>query len=509
MKDIHIGIEADRPGPEGKPASPKHRVTPIALWLIGALVALMAVLPAHAERRVALVIGNSNYKNTVELTNPSNDATDMAAALRSLGFEVIAGTNMDRRDTEDALQRFARLAHGADAALFFYAGHGMQFRGRNYLMPVDAKLQDEISPRYEMTSLDDVKEALQASAGVKIMILDACRDNPLAEHLSRSIASKTRDVPVVQGFTPFAPDDGMLVEYSTQPNQVAADGGSHNSPFTTALLAHVREPGLEVGTMFRRVGNDVYKATNGAQSPELSISLHADFYLNQSFEKIDLAPRSPELPSAPPATAAPVAVAPAPVWAPIKIASAPASASPEPAALTRSINIELRRIGCYSGAADADWTSAGVKRAVGDAIRYASLAELPASPSEEFLSFLKGQTSRLCPVVCSASEIERDGQCVLKTCRPDEVLGPKGECRSRPTVRLIPTPTLHREAPRPQVSRRPAVSSHDASKAEPTVPPAKKYDYSGPLPPTWVPGQQSITFPGQGGGSMYLGSEVR
>jgi hypothetical protein len=163
-----------------------------------------------------------------------------------------------------------------------HMGKAQLLEQRSDIALVITRLQDEISPRYEMTSIDDVREALQASAGVKIMILDACRDNPLAERLSRSIAAKTREIPVVQGFSPVAPDDGMLVEYSTQPNQVASDGTSRNSPFTTALLAHLKEPGLEIGTMFRHVGNHVYKATNGSQSPELSISLHSDYFLNQS-----------------------------------------------------------------------------------------------------------------------------------------------------------------------------------------------------------------------------------
>jgi len=454
-----------------------------ARLLVGIFLVVSVAFPAFAERRVALVIGNSGYKNTVELTNPSHDATDVAAALRTLGFEVVFGDNLDRHGTEDALQRFTRLARGADVALFFYAGHGMQFGGRNYLMPIDAQLQDEVSVRYEMTAMDDVREALQASPGVKIMILDACRNNPLAERLSRSIASKTRAIPVVQGFSPVAPDDGMLVEYSTQPNQVADDGTAHNSPFTAALLTHLKEPGLEIGTMFRRVGNDVYKATNGAQSPEMTVSLHSDFYLNpgQASPPIEpavaaIAPAKPAAApdAAPPAApSAPVSAAPpAPVWAPIKVANAPANEPPDSGKLTRSINLELRRIGCYSGDADADWMSAGVKGAVADVIRNASLAQPPATPSPEFLLFLKGQTDRLCPLNCSPREIARNGQCVAKTCGPGEAMNPKGECIVIPAAR--PQPLARREVVAPRRASQLAAPHRPAPKPEPAAEPEVK-----------------------------------
>jgi uncharacterized caspase-like protein len=251
------------------------------LLLIGVGV-IAQVSPCLADKRVALVIGNSKYKNTPSLVNPANDATDVAEALRAVGFQVTLRLDAEKRQMDQAVAQFAREASDSDAALFYYAGHGMQFEGRNYVMPVDAELQDEISLRYEMTSIDDVKAALERSNGVKIMVLDACRNNPLAAKLVRSISAVSRDIPNVQGYARPEKTRGMIVVYATQADDVANDGAGRNSPFSTAFLKEIKEPGVEIGTMFRRIGGDVYQATNGQQSPELSISLVPEYYLNQS-----------------------------------------------------------------------------------------------------------------------------------------------------------------------------------------------------------------------------------
>jgi uncharacterized caspase-like protein len=237
---------------------------------------------ALAEKRVALVIGNSKYRNTPALTNPVNDASDVAQALTAIGFQVTLKLDGEKRQMDQAIAQFARDANGADAALFYYAGHGMQFQGQNYVMPVDAELQDEISLRYEMTAIEDVKAALERSNGVKIMVLDSCRNNPLAARLVRSISANARDIPNVRGFARPEKTRGMIVVYATQADDVANDGAGRNSPFSAAFLKEIKEPGLEIGTMFRRIGSDVYQATNGQQSPELSISLLSEYYLNQA-----------------------------------------------------------------------------------------------------------------------------------------------------------------------------------------------------------------------------------
>jgi uncharacterized caspase-like protein len=238
--------------------------------------------PCLADKRVALVIGNGAYKNTAALSNPPNDAADVAEALKAIGFDVTLKVDVEKRQMDQAIAQFAREGRGADAVLFYYAGHGMQYGGRNYLMPVDAELQDEVSLRYEMVGFDDVKATMQLSPGIKIMVLDACRDNPLAERFVRSISLSTRDVPMSRGFAPPEKAQGMIVVFATQVDDVAQDGIGRNSPFSAAFLREIREPGLEVGSMFRRIGADVFAATNGRQSPELSISMVPEYYLNQS-----------------------------------------------------------------------------------------------------------------------------------------------------------------------------------------------------------------------------------
>jgi len=259
---------------------------PISSWVAALCCALLALLwtsAAWAERRVALVVGNSQYKNSnLVLFNPKNDAEDVAASLRSLGFEVILSIDASRRDFDLAMTQFARVATYADTALFYYAGHALQHQGQNYLMPTDAELQDEISLRYEMVSLDDVRAGLERAGGVKIMILDACRNNPMLDRLKRRMTGMTRDVTAVRGLARIAGAQGEVVAYATAADQVAADGSGRNSPFTAALLKRLAEAGLEIGTMFRRVAADVTEQTKGQQHPELLISLISEYYLNQN-----------------------------------------------------------------------------------------------------------------------------------------------------------------------------------------------------------------------------------
>jgi len=239
----------------------------------------MALAAAHAEQRVALVIGNAAYQSTAPLGNPINDAEDLAAALERVGFTVQLERDLTKRGMENALARFARLADGADAALFFYAGHGIQYRGTNYLMPVDARVEDEVSINYELLRIDDVVFSLERARGVKLLVLDACRNNPLLDRLLRR--TTTRDVPVSRGLARIDPARGMVIAFATQADQVAADGAGRNSPFTSALVKYIGEPGLEVGALFRRVAIEVDRATNGRQLPELSVSLRGEFFLNQ------------------------------------------------------------------------------------------------------------------------------------------------------------------------------------------------------------------------------------
>ena len=245
------------------------------------LCAGLLASPAVADKRVALVIGASEYRNTQKLANAVSDARDIGATLRSLGFEVIARDDPDKGSFTRALAEFARAATGADIALFFYAGHGMQYQGQNYLFPVDAELRDEISVQYELVAVDEVRRALERSAGVRILILDACRDNPLAAQYTRALATANRNVVVTRGLARVEQAHGSVVVFSTQANEVATDGAARNSPFTRALLDGLREPGMEIGAMLRKVSARVYTETAGKQIPEISMSLLTDVYLNR------------------------------------------------------------------------------------------------------------------------------------------------------------------------------------------------------------------------------------
>jgi len=256
----------------------------VAILLLCVVLTTLGATAATPERRVALVIGNSQYKMAnISLVNPRNDAQDVASVLRNLGFEVILATDSSKRDMDVALANFARTAVNADSALFYYAGHAMQYGGRNYLMPVDAELEDEISLRYNMIQIDDVRSALDRASGVKIMILDACRNNPLADRFMRNQVGQTRSVSMTRGLARIDKTQGMVVAYATAADDVALDGSSgRNSPFTTALLKRLQEPGLEIEMMFRRIAADVNAQTGGRQRPETYISLLSEYYLNQS-----------------------------------------------------------------------------------------------------------------------------------------------------------------------------------------------------------------------------------
>ena len=250
----------------------------VRLYIFACAILCVSTVGASANRRVALVIGNAAYEYTVQLGNPVNDAVAVASALKKDGFEVILAKNLTKRGMEKTVVRFARLAQDADAALFYYAGHGLQYQGVNYLVPTDARLEDEFSINFELTRAADVISALEGAHGIKILVLDACRNNPLAVHLMQQ--ASTRSLGAWRGLARIDAIHGMVIAYSAQPNQVAMDGGGRNSPFAQALLRYIDQPGLEIGAMFRRVTKDVNQATDGKQTPELSLSLLGDFYLN-------------------------------------------------------------------------------------------------------------------------------------------------------------------------------------------------------------------------------------
>ena len=256
------------------------------------VVALWAGLAsAAAEKRVALVIGNSDYRDVPVLANPRNDAEDVAAALKRLGFETTVGLDADRAGMEKAIETFATAVEDADVAVFYYAGHGMQHQGVNYLMPVDANLQSAAGLR-RLTKLNDIVADVKRARTLRIMILDACRDNPLVDVLENApaaVASRgTRSVGLAKlstrtagGGDPVAAAPargGDIIVYAAESGQTAADGVGRNSPFSAAFVRNVETEGQEVVALVRRVALSVQQETNGGQRPELSLAVPFEFY---------------------------------------------------------------------------------------------------------------------------------------------------------------------------------------------------------------------------------------
>jgi uncharacterized caspase-like protein len=270
-------------------------------WLFVAAVLLFGITtdPAIADNRVALVIGNGAYAHVPHLPNPSHDAEDVAAALKRTGFQTIVGIDLDQAGMQEAAIRFARAARTADVAMFYYSGHALQFAGVNYMVPIDAQLRDEADLR-RMTKVDEVVADLQQAKNLRILVLDSCRDNPLANELKRSIGI-TRSASIGRGLAKFDSPEGMIVAYATQVGRTAEDGDGRNSPYTAAFLRNV-EAKEEIGTIFRRISADVYQTTRQTQLPELSLSLIGEFYLNGKLQ-ITATPATPPAPADPCAAA--------------------------------------------------------------------------------------------------------------------------------------------------------------------------------------------------------------
>jgi hypothetical protein len=241
---------------------------------------LLTLAPASAAKRVALIVGNTRYTNIPVLTNPANDARDMADALKSLGFEVFLGLDLDKRAFDLKVRDFALALADADAAVFFYAGHGMQVAGQNYLIPVDAKIESERDLDFDVVRLDLVLKQMELDRDGKtsIVFLDACRDNPFTETLARSMGS--RGIAVSRGLAEVQTGVGTFIAFSTQPGNVAADGSGRNSPFAGALKRHIVDHGQNLTSLMIAVRKDVLAATKGKQVPWDHSALLADFYFD-------------------------------------------------------------------------------------------------------------------------------------------------------------------------------------------------------------------------------------
>lgn len=275
--------------------------------LAAGLVAGGVSTAAHAERRVALVIGNSTYVETGSLANPRNDAELMARTLESVGFEVTKLIDADQTAMKRAMLDFGRkLRDGAEASLFYYAGHGVQVNGENYLIPVDAAIRDEGEVDLQSINVNDFLGVMEnAPSKINIVILDACRNNPFA----RSFRSASRGLAMVD-----APS-GTYIAFATAPGQVAADGAEGNSPYTRALAAAMVEPGVKLEDTFKKARRIVIEATSEQQVPWETTSITGDFYFVPATTPSAAAlppptsAETPDVPSEAPAAEAPSAAA--------------------------------------------------------------------------------------------------------------------------------------------------------------------------------------------------------
>ncbi len=225
------------------------------------------------SKRIGLVIGNGAYVNAPALKNPPNDARDMAATLKALGFEVTSGINVSQRDMKRLIREFGQKLKAGGSGLFYYAGHGVQSRGRNYLFPVDADIQSEAEVEDSGVDLSLVLNLMdEAQNGLNLVILDACRNNPFA----RSFRSASEGLAQVDAPT------GTLIAYATAPGRVAADGTKQNGLYTSELLKAMQLPGLSALEVFMRVRAEVMKQTSNNQVPWEASSLVGAFYFNGS-----------------------------------------------------------------------------------------------------------------------------------------------------------------------------------------------------------------------------------
>ena len=267
----------------------------IAVMSVAAL--LVSANVAKADKRVAFVVGNGAYKNVAPLPNPAIDAKSMAKLLRNVGFDVVEGANLTRDKMTERLLEFGKKAEGADVALFFYAGHGIAINGINYLLPVDADLKSEMDVKLgSAINIDVTLDQTMADAKVKLVFLDACRDNPFAAKIKSN--SATRSVSVQSGLAEMKSGEGTLIAFATGPGQTALDGQEGtNSPFTRALMANIASPGVEIQQAMTKVRAQVNEETNKNQLPWGHTNLIGAVYLNPAPAAAGSAVAAPNVPA--------------------------------------------------------------------------------------------------------------------------------------------------------------------------------------------------------------------
>jgi uncharacterized caspase-like protein len=530
-----------------------------------AALLLLVCQPAFAEKRVALVIANSAYQNAPRLANPVNDGAMISATLKDAGFDVVDSRHdLPAIETRRALRDFADLARDADIAVVYYAGHGLEVDGGNYLIPVDAKLERDTDVYDEGFSLDRVLLAIEPAKRLRLVILDACRDNPFTKTMKRTVASRA----IGQGLAKIEPTSpNMLIAYSAKAGSTALDGDGKNSPFTIALAKHLTTPGLDVRRAFGFVRDDVLKTTNNRQEPfvygslggedvplvpapkaapstpapnpqaevrrdyELALQVGNKSALNAflaqypngfyaslarlqldkiaaeearvaATEKARLAelerarlaaegaqkaqqtkaaadakaaeqarlaaekakqvaqeqaaeaerkraaadtPAADKAPENGAAASERIAAIPSTVERsqatnPAPASTVPSSTGPSPAEITKSVQTELRRVGCLTGAADGEWNAAS-QRSLTQFNRYAGTKLDVKLASLDTLDAIKLKPARVCPLICERGFKPDGDHCSKIVCAEGSFLNDDNECEKR----RAKTPTAKRD----------------------------------------------------------------
>lgn len=477
-----------------------HRVRHVVLLLL--LFAVGLASPALAQRKVALLIGNSGYKNVQPLRNPSSDVALMARTLREAGFDVVdTALDLDERGLRQALRRFEEKTAEADVGVVFFSGHGLEMNGQNYLVPVDARLASDVDVKDEAVPLDRVLEALDRVKRLKLVILDACRDNPFLAGMQRTVGSRS----IGRGLARVEPGStGTLIAYAAKAGTTASDGTGGNSPFTTALARHVAKPGMDIRLALGTVRDEVLAATGQKQEPFVYGSLGGSTLTLGAAE----APKPVAAPPvAPPAVALPAPAAdscaiasahwtqaekldrlefyeehlklfpncPFAGFARVKIAEKKAppaqqvavlpQAAPPPSALppavpapapptqrslsegelVRSVQLELQRVGCDPGKVDGSWNPA-TRAALTRFNTFAKAKVDTKAATEDALAAVRAKDERVCPLACATGTRASGDQCVPIVCGQGQQLSPRGVCVAIPQMPPARAPTARATA---------------------------------------------------------------
>jgi len=458
--------------------------------LVVALLALsFASQSALAEKRVALVIGNSNYQNVAALTNPANDATAIAEMFRKASFDVVESRrDLKYMDMRRALRDFTDKARAADIAVIYFAGHGLEVDGINYVVPVDATLERDADVDDEAVALNRILFAAEPATKLRLIILDACRDNPFAKKMKRTIASRSlgRGLVGVEANRP-----NTFIAFAAKEGSTAADGDGTNSPFSAALVKHLTRPGLDIRKAFGFVRDDVMNATGNQQEPYTTNSLggndvalvparaaagngntdvRRDYELAERvgtreacdsfvaahpagfYADLAKALRNKLAAEAGRSTAAesgnkpeetstasaespkedqPAAAKPA---NPVVASRSPSEAKPEqPVAqdIPRLLQAELKRVGCKTGDIDGEWNGSA-RRALSAFNDSAGTKFDVKLASIDALDAVRARTGRVCPLDCERGYRASGDRCVKITCDEGFVPGANGSCQKRP-----------------------------------------------------------------------------